>query len=665
MAADSNTILLTQHEVDRVRDEVRGWLKHREVAAATHRKPRDGPAAIRAATGASLLMDMGGASDPDLVGGSSARQARPLLVIDHPYAPCGVPLEKLASMSLADLCLEQHHAGKFLRVKKVSPVILLATRSWTMVQDEAGDVERLEVYVQTQLDGIDVLESASEFYVKEPYLSLNRQGETMLRIDHPSDLIPRWEDGVDDSRPGPTRTDSHNEDTAASGDVILTLKEKGNASLKQQDYRTALAMYGSALENSANDTTLPGLAKDIYRNRAQVSLLTGYFDQARSDALSAILDGQDETTYRLNGKAYFRAGCAAYKLGRYEEASDSFTKQLQLVPGDREAELYLRRTTARIGEQDEGKYNIRKLRVKYASSSDPVDAASYTARTALRESPGLGRGLFAVEDIPIGGLVMCEKALCVSWSSGEDSVSALSYDTRDNEIRVTPISLVKAVTAKLSKNPSLIPKVMDLDGGSPSTPNSDTSPEPGAENNTVVNTFHLHDIVTLNAFALSSHTPSDSEKQKEASTGLWPHAAYINHSCTPNIAPEFLGDLLLFHATRPIKAGEELFHCYNATRDYDARQAALKTTWGFRCKCALCIAEEADGVEVRKRREELVVKAEGFVQRTAVPARRVAVVEARRLLGAIEGTYDEVRYRGLSRAGIRGLEEWLARAKVN
>jgi SET domain-containing protein len=76
----------------------------------------------------------------------------------------------------------------------------------------------------------------------------------------------------------------------------------------------------------------------------------------------------------------------------------------------------------------------------------------------------------------------------------------------------------------------------------------------------------------------------------------------IHHSCIPNARKEYIGDLLVLRATRPIKAGEEIFHAYDESPDYDERQQALNLTWGFRCDCALCRREDgrhciAEGVK--------------------------------------------------------------------
>lgn len=69
---------------------------------------------------------------------------------------------------------------------------------------------------------------------------------------------------------------------------------------------------------------------------------------------------------------------------------------------------------------------------------------------------------------------------------------------------------------------------------------------------------------------------------------------------------------------------------------------------GFKCECALCLAEEADEPVVRKMREEFEDKATDFIgQEKAVGAGKVLINKAKRLRKSIDETYDEKRCKGL------------------
>jgi len=185
----------------------------------------------------------------------------------------------------------------------------------------------------------------------------------------------------------------------------------------------------------------------------------------------------------------------------------------------------------------------------------------------------------------------------------------------------------------------------------------------GTEDGPVVDTFRVHDIISRNAFGPGSQY--SEEGASNASTGLWIWAAYINHSCIPNAKKEYIGDLMVLRATRPITAGEEIFHSYDESSDYDTRQMALMTTWGFECNCALCAAEKADDPAVRKRRRELASEADAFVERENwASTKRLTVAKAQRLVRAIDETYDDERYEGVPRVAILRLQEWLIKANA-
>jgi len=654
---DANTVFLTEQEAERIRNTVKDRLKKCSELVGHAREPRDSVAAHQQATGAALMADMGGRSQETL----------PALAVGQTYPPCIVPLQDLQPMKFADLQIDTHHRGRRLTVKRASPVVTLAARSWTMVQDEADETERLEVCVYKSRHGEDLLESASAFVIKEPYFTLNEQeGEATLRIDHPSNLVVCGDEIANGSLTSANGANGHTEDAAAAAaaaeKMARTCKDKGNTALKQQDLPLAHANYTEGLKIARQDVvsnTNPDLARDISRNRAHVNLLLNQLDEAKADAKASLISREDERSKELDSKAYFRAGSAAYNLGEYQEAKGFFEEQLKLMPDDKNASANLRRTEMRLREQEIGKHDLKRIKAGLSRSRPRVDAASFISNIKVKDSPGRGRGLFATRDIPAGEIVLCEKSFCVVWGHENDALTAMTYDVRDDRIRVSPVGLSKSTVQKLLSNPSQIAKVMDLYGdyqGDDKSKNVSKN-----EDGPVVDTFRVHDIVSRNGFGTGSQY--GEEGASNASTGLWIRAAYMNHSCIPNAKKDFIGDLMIFRAFRPITAGEELFHTYDESSDYDARQEALMITWGFECNCALCAADRDDDPAVRKKRRELAGEADAFVEREHwANVKRLTIVKAQRLAKAIDETYDEERYKGVPRVATLSILGWLAKA---
>lgn len=648
----TNTIYLTEQESERIRRTVKDGLKKCSEQIGNVRESREKTAALQQATGASLMADMGGAPDPDLTHMKRGGDTIPAIAVGQPYPPCSASLEDLKPMKLVDLRMNTHHRGRKLTVKRGSPVVTLLARSWTMVHDEDGDeTERLEMCLHKSRHGEDILESTKLFVIKEPYFTLTDQGEATLRIDHPSDLI------ACENEPHSNR---HEEGTAAAEKLAASYKAQGNMALKQQDIPLAHAKYTKGLEIATQALVFdsnPDLARDIYRNRAYVNLLLSQFDEVQTDARASLTGREDQRSKDLDSKAYYRAGCAAYNQCKFHEAKGFFEEQQKLTPDDKDAKIYLKKLSFRFREQDTGAYDLMKIQGSLSRSHPRVDAASFIKNTHAKDSPGRGRGLFATRNIAVGEIVMCEKAFCVVWGHEAEALTAMTYDLRDDRIRVSPVGLSKTIVQKLLSNPSQIEAVMGLYGDYEGDHKDIYSNQDGP----VVDVFRVHDIMSRNAFGPGSQY--GEEGVRNASTGLWVQAAYINHSCLANAKKEFVGDLMILRATKRIESGDEIFHSYDEALDYDARQDALITTWGFKCNCALCEAEKLDGQAIRNKRMELAGEADAFIERTPwAGAKRLAIRKAQRLAQSIDETYDEQRYKDLPLAAGQNIRTWLSKA---
>lgn len=650
---NNNTFYLTEQEAGRIKKTVKERLQQCSEKKGSPREPRDKLAAHQQATGAALMADMGGAPDPDMTQTQGDTGSTiPAIAVGQPYAPCVLSLEDLEPMKLSELKMEMHHRGHSLRIRRESPVVTLAARSWTMIQDEDGEgSERLEMCLHKTRHGEDVLEAVKLYIIKEPYFTLTDQGEPTIRIDHPSDLVLCYEE----------TSGKDTEDKEKAEKIVTRCKTQGNTALKQQDLPLAHAKYTEALSLATSKILAeanPDLARDVSRNRAYVNLLLERLDEAITDAHASLTGRDDQRSRELDSKAYYRAGCAAYNLGNWQQAKESFENQIRLTPEDKDAKIYQRRIENRIKEQASGAYDLMRIRSSLSRTRPCADAATFTANTEIKNSPGKNRGLFAARNIATGDIVMGERAFCTVWGHQENALTAMTYDVRDDEIRVSPVGLTKAIVQKLLNNPSKIEDVMRLFGDYSGDVKEQTTSAEGA----IVDVFRVQDIMSRNAFGPGSQYGEES--LRNASTGLWVHAAYINHSCIPNARKEYTGDLMILRATRPIKAGEELFHAYDESLDYDARQKALKRTWGFECDCALCTAELTDGQTVRDKRMELVGEADAFIERTPwAGAKRLVLRKAQRLVQSIEETYDAERYKDLPKRHADGIRAWLAKAK--
>jgi len=666
-----NTIFLTPEEDERVRKTFRGRLQKCQALAGQPRVPSDPRSSLNQMATASLLSDITVAPESKPRAPKGQLDAMVAFGVGNPYPPCTVLLQDLQPMKLSDLQIDMHHRGRVLTVRRVSPVVKLLAFSWTVVQEEfSGETERLEVLLHKSKHGQDILESGSIFEIKEPYFTLSDQGDPTLRIDHPSDLVvctdilpihsPPSTENVGDSK-GAVSATAH---TAFTAKTAWECKEEGNTALRRKDLLLAHANYTQGLKLVTTDGAVKEeLAFDLYRNRAHVNLVLNRPDEAKADALASLTGLEDQKHKNLDSKAYFRAGCAAYNLREFQEAKRFFEEQQRLTPDDKDVTARLKKTELRLQEQATGVYDFKKIKASLLIAHPRVDAASFTRDVKIAESPGRGRGLFATRDIDPGEIILCEKAFCVVWGHEDEALTAMTYDGRDDRIRVFPAGLCKAVVQKLLNTPSQVDKVMDLYGDYRGLEKQLIVRDSGL----VIDTFQVHDIIARNAFGpgpvYEYSSRHDRGDVSNVSAGLWILASYSNHSCIPNTKKECMGDLMVLRATQPIGAGEEITLSYDESSDYDARTPALMNTWGFTCTCALCVAEKADGPPLREKRRELEREADALVERdVAVGAQRLTIVKARRLARSISDTYDEERYNGLPRMALLKIQTWLAEA---
>ncbi len=152
-----------------------------------------------------------------------------------------------------------------------------------------------------------------------------------------------------------------------------------------------------------------------------------------------------------------------------------------------------------------------------------------------------GIGAFAVQDIPLGTLVLCEAPIIVaSPSNFETRMAALSDSSREQLF-------------SLHDNWT-----------------SDTGSK------TAVGIFR------------SNGLPTDESKDEG---GLFLNFSRFNSSCTPNISHRWYNTegVRRVFASRLIKAGEEILNCYISPFGPRAtRQAALQSHFGFSCSCVCC-----------------------------------------------------------------------------
>jgi tetratricopeptide (TPR) repeat protein len=235
-------------------------------------------------------------------------------------------------------------------------------------------------------------------------------------------------------------------------------KEAGNRALTGKDFHAAHDSYTEGIRLIAERSELPenkSLEQDLHRNRSHVRLALGRYEGAVEDAMAALTHISDEKHQKLDAKAYFRASSALYELKLYYRAAVSIRHELELFPGDIDAQIRLERVQCRLREQEQGSYDIERIQ-KSISKKPHVDAADSIVNTVIKTSgPERGRGLFATRSLKTGDLVMAETAFCSVWSHEHNSLVAYECDARSpDEIHPGLSGLWRSAVNEVEKNPS-------------------------------------------------------------------------------------------------------------------------------------------------------------------------------------------------------------------
>ncbi|CAD0083961.1 unnamed protein product [Aureobasidium vineae] len=307
-------------------------------------------------------------------------------------------------------------------------------------------------------------------------------------------------------------------------------------------------------------------------------------------------------------KALYRAGRAAYELDAYDRAHSAYTSVTRIDSDDIDGLRELKRTEARIAEQLTG--------VNFWAATGPqahgtkVDHANFLRRTEARQTETHGRGLFAVEAIECGDIVLSEKALAFVPSPAVPESFHLVIPPAAT--RGTFGTQSNMWTAVIQKN------IIEY------------------------NSFgYAHDLDLTSFGNAALVTPGMDNK--DGSMGLWLHSSAINHSCLYNAEHSFIGDMIIFRATRGIAKDEEITTLYKEVNaDYETRDTALPTT----------------GRKTLLQQAKEVLERLPILNATVEP--RTVVMMFEDLLAQIQDTYSEEFYRDLPRLGLITLNRYCA-----
>ncbi|KAK9774394.1 putative SET domain-containing protein [Seiridium cardinale] len=598
----------------------------------------------------------------DRIDGSNV-DLRPWIRGPLTYPPSSDRVNKLPRINLSDLRVSIHHRGSAI-VLRIFTEPNFDRYLCAGVEDEVGNVDLIILFnTDPKLSPDYVLTKGLVLAIKNPLYLLLPNGRHGIVVEHPCDLVEI--DLTNTLMPTIWRDDFV---TLHSAEASCLNREAKDA-LIAGNHISATRLYTMALSVVTDDQ----LRSDLLRGRAQANICVGRFEQARHDALASMVPHQSKS---IDAEAFFRAGCASYQSNLFSQALEHFDACIKTGSAG-EHGGYQReqdRTRARLKEMETGEYDFERISTSLRPGSARVDAASFILNTEIKNFDYGKRGLIATKDMKMGDFILCEKASCASFEhdmphhSSTNFVAHLDYSHprlySDAMARLTNMVIQKTLHDSAGAK-----KVFSLRSPQPQEMDRSVSMVDGQVR---VNSFMVQLLLQPNQINLGKIRTTDGHptfltnvkaeilntSTAGASAGLFTRASLVNHSCIPNAARSFLGDLIVLRAAKDIKKGQEITLAY-VSRNFPGLnlktlQEMITEGFGFSCKCGLCEADKHCTSKTLASRSALVNELIHEII-SSFPLANMAsprMAKIGRLRSSIEKTYTSSEYQHLPRPGL-------------
>ncbi|XP_010917084.1 methyltransferase FGSG_00040 [Elaeis guineensis] len=299
-------------------------------------------------------------------------------------------------------------------------------------------------------------------------------------------------------------------------------------------------------------------------------------------------------------KALICKGKILLDLDRYTQASDCFQRALVYQgTGNAEALRRLLERCRRLEAQSRtGSLDISDWLLN-GFGGNPPELAEYVGPVEVRRSANGGRGLSATKSVEAGTPLVITRAIAIgrgilpekAGGSGESARMVMWKDFVDK---------IFDATEKCSRTLYLIYTLSAGDEeGDPGIPDMGLfSPEASKESFFLENKepdvdkiLKVLDVNCLTEEAFSAKVLGKNSGY--CGFGLWILPSFVNHSCCPNARRLHIGDRVVVHASRDVKAGEEItFAYFDVLSPLSKRREMMSKRWQFHCHCERCRFEE-------------------------------------------------------------------------
>ncbi|KAG2543147.1 methyltransferase FGSG_00040-like [Panicum virgatum] len=440
-------------------------------------------------------------------------------------------------------------------------------------------------------------------------------------------------------------------------ETLQRLRSRATQLLLKEDWREYIAVCSRIVDGAAADRRVLCSA---LAHRADARARLGDSAAALADCEAALAADPVHLGALLSKGKILRG------LGRYALAADCFRAAALAAGGgcgaDEARELFeqCRRleAQARSGAVDLSEWVLAGFAGKCP------DLAEYVGPVEVRRSARGGRGVFAVKNVEAGATLMMAKAVAIgrgvlqdTTDGGEKMVVWKDFVDRvldaAEKCPRTAALIHTLSTGEERQDDLVVPEMalfrQELEGLS-LTDDTNMVMQGTREVLDVDRILKVLDVNCLTEDAPAADVLGNNGVVN-CGVGLWILPSFINHSCHPNARRTHVGDHAIVHASRDIKAGEEITFPYFDVLVPVSKRREASRAWGFECRCDRCRFESEDFTlkqEILKSENDLVnggdmgalvVRLEEKMRKSMVKERGKAFLRAS-LWSAYSAVYD-------------------------
>ncbi|MCL7036354.1 hypothetical protein MKW94_014973 [Papaver nudicaule] len=380
-------------------------------------------------------------------------------------------------------------------------------------------------------------------------------------------------------------------------EMMQQLRFKATELLLREEWKESIQVYTHFISLSLNHLSKTTTDSDrfnklqktlclAFSNRAEAKSRTHHFMESLEDCNQALkIDKTHFKTLVCKGKILLN-------LNQYVNAYDCF-KSAALHDHDIQNHNetlngYLDTCKKLEYQSRTGVFDLSDWVLNGFKDKTP-ELAEYIGPVEVKKSGISGRGLFSSKNVEAGTLLFVTKAVATNRGilpeCDEDSKMVMWKDFVEKVVDVATkcrktYDLICRLSTGEEEEMLQVPDISLFRPDSELSLSESVKPEVGKILNILdVNSLTEEDGISAKVLGKNSDYYG---------VGLWILASFINHSCEPNARRLHVGDHLMVHASRDIKAGEEIFFAYFDVLTPLKKRAEMSKTWGFSCECNRC-----------------------------------------------------------------------------